>query len=138
MLTELYSYLQPYAYLLAWMVGFSVAALIVTLLAMPWFIASIPDDYFDADKRMQRKKNKAGILAAAGAILKNMVGLILIISGIIMLVLPGQGLLTLLIGLILINFPGKYKLEKKLLGNPQVLKSVNWFRRKRGKKEFSL
>jgi hypothetical protein len=49
-----------------------------------------------------------------------------------MLFLPGQGLLTMLIGLMLIWFPGKYRLEKWLVHQPGILKGINWFRGKRG------
>lgn len=50
-----------------------------------------------------------------------------------MLVLPGQGLFTIFIGLILSNYPGKYKLERKLISIPSILKMVNWLRRKSNK-----
>ena len=50
-----------------------------------------------------------------------------------MLVLPGQGLLTIVTGLILINYPGKYKLEKKLVAMPSVFKALNWIRDKANK-----
>jgi UPF0716 family protein affecting phage T7 exclusion len=65
--------------------------------------------------------------------LKNITGLVLIIAGIIMLVLPGQGLITLTMGLLFINFPGKRKLECKLISNQKVLRSINWLRAKRNK-----
>ncbi len=53
-----------------------------------------------------------------------------------MLVTPGQGLLTLLIGLLLLNFPGKYRLERWLVRRPGVLRTLNWVRRRRGQEHF--
>mgnify|MGYP005656431805 FL=1 len=50
-----------------------------------------------------------------------------------MLVLPGQGLFTIFIGLILSNYPGKYRLERKLIAIPSILKTVNWLRKKSNK-----
>ena len=50
-----------------------------------------------------------------------------------MLILPGQGLFTIIIGLLLSNYPGKYKIEKKVIGIPSVLKSINWLRKKTNK-----
>jgi hypothetical protein len=47
-----------------------------------------------------------------------------------MLVLPGQGLLTILIGLVLVNFPGKYYLERKVIEQKKVLATMNWIRGK--------
>lgn len=49
-----------------------------------------------------------------------------------MFFIPGQGILTMLIGLGLMSFPGKYALEKKLIAQPAVLNSINWIRDKAG------
>ena len=51
-------------------------------------------------------------------------GYLLIIGGILMLVLPGQGLLTILLGLIFSDYPGKYKLEKKVAANVEANKKT--------------
>jgi len=51
----------------------------------------------------------------------------------LMLVLPGQGLLTIVTGLLLINYPGKYKLEQKLVAIPSVFRALNWIRVKANK-----
>jgi hypothetical protein len=47
-----------------------------------------------------------------------------------MLLLPGQGLLTILIGITFTNFPGKYKLEQALARKHSILRAMNWIRRK--------
>jgi hypothetical protein len=49
-----------------------------------------------------------------------------------MLVLPGQGILTMLIGISLVDFPGKRQLERKLIGQPAVLNTINRVREKFG------
>lgn len=59
---------------------------------------------------------------------KNALGALLLVLGAAMLVLPGQGLLTILVGLLLIDFPGKYRLERRLLGGPRVLRAINALR----------
>jgi hypothetical protein len=68
--------------------------------------------------------------------LKNLLGLLLVVLGLIMLVTPGQGIVTLLIGLLLMNFPGKYHLERWLVLRPGVLKGLNWLRRRQGQLPF--
>ena len=50
-----------------------------------------------------------------------------------MLVLPGQGLFTILIGLMMSNYPGKYYIEKKIIAIPSILKTINWLRKKSNK-----
>ena len=63
-------------------------------------------------------------------IIKNIIGYVLIVGGILMLVLPGQGLFTIVIGLMLSNYPGKFFIEKKFIAIPSILKTINWLRRK--------
>tara|TARA_B100001057_G_scaffold120887_3_gene119633 strand:+ start:11978 stop:12196 length:219 start_codon:yes stop_codon:yes gene_type:complete len=63
-------------------------------------------------------------------IVKNIIGYILIVGGILMLVLPGQGLFTILIGLMLSNYPGKFYIEKRFIAIPSILKMINWLRKK--------
>jgi len=55
-----------------------------------------------------------------------------------MLVLPGQGVMTVLIGVALLDFPGKHRLQRWIVGRRGVLDALNWIRRKRGRPPFSL
>ncbi len=50
-----------------------------------------------------------------------------------MLVLPGQGIITLLVGLMLLEFPGKQRLLQRVLGQRQVLRAVNRLRQRAGR-----
>lgn len=69
-------------------------------------------------------------------LVKIIAGIFLLICGIVMLVLPGQGLLTILLGLSLIPFPGKHKLEQNLLARKSIRASLNWIRTKANKEPF--
>ena len=55
-------------------------------------------------------------------------GILLILAGIVMLVIPGQGLLTIFLGVFLMDFSGKYHLERRLIQQKQVRESINWIR----------
>jgi hypothetical protein len=70
--------------------------------------------------------------------LKNAVGSVLVIAGILMLVLPGQGILTLFVGLTLVDFPGKRRLELWLIRKRPVLHAVGWIRSKSGRPALRL
>jgi hypothetical protein len=61
-------------------------------------------------------------------VLRNLLGGALVVAGIAMLVLPGQGILTILIGLLLMDFPGKRRGEIYLLRKRTVARAVNWIR----------
>ena len=103
-----------------------------------FIVAAIPDDYFEQNKRPKLYYKPFSIAWLIKKIFKNILGITLLLSGIAMLVLPGQGLLTLIIGLFLIDYPGKYRLEKKILTYPFILNSINWLRKKRKKNLFKL
>jgi hypothetical protein len=65
-------------------------------------------------------------------VLKNACGIVFLIAGIAMLILPGQGFLTVLIGVMLVNFPGKYRLERRFIRIRPVARSINWIRSRAG------
>ena len=107
----------------------SIFIFLISILGISWFVAQIPEDYFLRSKRQPSKwKEQKPILRFVVMFGKNLIGLSLIIGGLLMLVLPGQGLLTIVTGLLLVNYPGKYKLEQKLSSMPSILRALNWIR----------
>ena len=46
---------------------------------------------------------------------------------------PGQGILTVVVGILLMDFPGKKRLERRIIGIPRVLEAINRLRRNRGR-----
>ena len=109
----------------------SIFIFLISILGISWFIAQIPEDYFLRSKRQPSKwKEQKPILRFVVMFGKNLIGLSLIIGGLLMLVLPGQGLLTIVTGLLLVNYPGKYKLEQKLSSMPSIFRALNWIRLK--------
>ena len=105
-----------------------------TLAIVPLLVIRIPADYFQESGRHRvNQHGRSGLVHLLLIALKNLAGAVLILLGIMMLVLPGQGLLTILIGLLLMNFPGKYRLERWLVSREPVLHSVNWLRSRRNK-----
>lgn len=89
----------------------------------------------NADKTKPVKSIYSGFNFIVGTT-KILLGIFLLVCGLAMLVLPGQGLITILIGLSLIPFPGKHKLEQYLLARKSVRSSLNWIRLKAHKEPF--
>ena len=89
-------------------------------------IISLPPDYFTHKKGVSSIKNP--ILRVFLQILKNVCGMVFLLAGFIMLFIPGQGLLNILAGVILCDFPGKRRLERKIIERPLVLSTVNKIR----------
>lgn len=128
---SLWEWLQSHENLLGWMFGLSLASLVLTALLLPVFVVRLPEDYFLATR--QELAGRRGVvhwIARAG---KNLLGFVFVLAGLAMLLLPGQGLLTLLIGLLLLDFPGKRAIERRLARRPKVLGFLNRIRARRGR-----
>jgi hypothetical protein len=109
-----------------WGVGiFSVLAVVASIVFVPRFLASLPDGYLRDGEPVHH-----GPMALR--VLKNVLGVFLVLLGVLMLVLPGQGLLTLMVGLFLIDFPGKHRVLQRLISRPKVLGVVNKLRQRHG------
>lgn len=110
-----------------------------SLFVIPVMVSRLPVDYFIYGKRIRRDAdNPRTFTESSLVLLKNITGVILVLLGIAMLVLPGQGLLTILIGLSLCNFPGKYALERKIVRTPSIFRGLNWLRNRAGKPPLEL
>jgi Putative transmembrane protein (PGPGW) len=120
-----------------WVVAGSAAVLLLTPVAVAWAIVQLPPDYFTReDRRPLSTWDEHRMLRPLFLIAKNLLGFVLIIAGIGMLVLPGQGLLTLVVGLVLTDFPGKFHLERWLATRRPVWRSLNWLRKRAGRPEL--
>ncbi len=103
-------------------------------------LVKIPADYFCSHYDRQIWSGRAPALRISAAIGKNLLGIILIMAGIVMTLpgVPGQGLLTILLGIMLVDFPGKDRLERKLLYRPAVRNSIDKLRARFGKPPLQL
>ena len=128
-LDTLYQFITNYKKFIFWLGSISAVIFVFSLLSIKWLVALIPSDYF-IKKEGSKFKKKYPFLWFLSLIIKNIFGYSLIIGGIFMLILPGQGVFTIMIGLMLSNYPGKYAIEKKFIAIPSVLKGINWLRKK--------
>lgn len=111
----------------------SVVFFIGSLIAIPFILVRLPTDFFDTRVPRRWMENHHPVLRLFGHLVKNAIGAIFLFVGFLMLFLPGQGILTMLIGVTMLDFPGKRKLEARMIGQPAVLSTVNSMRQKFGK-----
>lgn len=133
-ITEFVSNYKTY---ILWLATISLFVFIFSLVSIKWLVALIPTDYF-VKKNISKSKKSYSLLWLMSIIVKNIIGYTLILGGILMLVLPGQGLFTILMGLILSNYPGKYTIEKRIISIPRILKTINWLRKKSNKPRLEI
>lgn len=109
-----------------WLAMTSISAVLFTasLIAIPIVCIRLPTDYF---VRLPPRRARWKV------VLRAVIATVLIVTGLAMLVLPGQGLLTILLGLSLLDFPAKRAWQRRLLQRPSVLRPINGVRRRAGK-----
>lgn len=114
------------------LIGLGITSVILFLgsvVLIPLIIAYLPKDYFT---RTIKPFNQLNPLHMVGRVAKNLIGTLFLLSGSIMLFIPGQGILTILLGLSLIDFPGKRYLETRILNSPKAKLLIEWCRSKSG------
>ncbi len=122
-----------------WMVGASILTFLAFLIIIPILVVRIPADYFSHGKYHKKLwANHHLVLRMVLLIGKNILGSIFLLAGILMLVLPGQGLLTVLAGIMLLDFPRRHRLVRWIVARPQVLETLNWIRRRAGRSPLYL
>jgi hypothetical protein len=132
---ELLDWLKANDGLLAAFGLLSLGMFLVSLVIFPLIIIFLPHDYFMRPEPSIATLNPFRIVLR---ILKNALGCVLIVAGLLMLFLPGQGLLSLLLGLSFLQFPGKRQLELRLLRLPRIRSSVAWVRQKANRRPVLL
>ena len=112
----------------------SLLMLILSAIGLPWLIGNLPSDFF------QQKANppRRSFFCTLRLIVRNLLALLLLIAGVAMLVLPGQGLLCIVMALALSDLPCKWRVMQHLVSTPSLSAVLNWIRQSRGKPPFEL
>mgnify|MGYP000444273883 CR=1 FL=1 len=128
-MTAITDWIQANEQLLQLLGSLSLLLLALTLVALALVVISLPADYFTRDRREPSSRTHPHPLLWRGlSLLKDLLGILLVLIGIALLVLPGQGALTILIGLTMTNFPGKYRLERRMIRQRAINKTLNKIR----------
>lgn len=137
LLSSLFDWFKTHDAILGWLIGASVLMLVISVAAVGWVIIRVPADYFARENPDEGQwAHRHPLIRAALIIGKNLLGLVLLAAGVLMLVLPGQGVLTIIAGLFLLDIPGRHRLVMWLVRRPPVLKSLNWVRERAGREPF--
>ena len=122
---DIYNQYQDYIHLV---VTFSALVFVVSLIFTPFLISKIPQDYFTNAQYHRLEINHFGHIVAV--VIRSFFGFLLIVLGLVMLFTPGQGILSIIVGLFLMEFPGKNRIERKIIENDAAYKVLNWMREK--------
>ncbi len=135
--------------LIALAASLSAILFALAVITLPLVIIAIPADYFTRERDpgagglLAITKKRLGryghpLLVILVLMVKNLVGLGFFLAGFIMLFIPGQGLLTMFAGLLLVNFPGKRRLELSIVRKKAIRAAIGWIRAKAHKEPLSI
>jgi hypothetical protein len=121
-------------------VGIFVVSFFANLGIVSFILVKLPADHFSKSRKTKFWAGPRPWLHAAKVIGKNIGGVLLVALGVVLSLpgVPGQGLLTVLLGIMLLDFPGRHRLEQKLLSKPSIVNSINKLRGRFGKKPLEL
>jgi hypothetical protein len=103
-------------------------------------LVRLPPNYFCHSRPRDFWIDRHPVIRWTGLVGKNVLGLLAVILGVILSApgIPGPGVLMILIGITLLDFPGKREWERRLVGRPRVLGTINQLRARYGKPPLSL
>jgi hypothetical protein len=133
---EFVAWIERHDVLVWWFAIGSAVIAVGMLFTTPWLVSVIPDDYFATKERPPiATRSEHPALRWALRIGKNILGLVLIVIGLLLSLplIPGQGTIMALGGLLLLEFPGKRRLEMWIIRRQRLLRAINWFRARRGR-----
>jgi hypothetical protein len=111
-------------------VGLFLFSLTISFASIAIVLVKIPANYFSSHYKQDFLPDSSWAVRWGAVILKNILGVMLVILGLLLSLpgVPGQGLLTILLGLIMIDIPGKRPLEAKIIKRPAILSAANRLR----------
>jgi hypothetical protein len=124
-------FLETYGW---WLAAVSVVMLLVSLVVLRVLLVRIPSDYFVRHVPAFPGKRHP-VLEATFVVAKNILGIVLVLVGLLMSLpgVAGQGILTILAGLSLMNFPGKRRLLRMIVGQSLIESVINNIRSRAGR-----
>ncbi len=120
--------------LLFWLAIVAIASLVLPAVFLPIVIVRLAADHFIVSTHELNERRTGGGWVLF--VLRNLLGVLLFVAGVALLFLPGQGLLTMLIGLLIVDLPGKRALELRLVRKPTILNELNRLRARHGRPPF--
>lgn len=117
-----------YQSLLPWLPLLTISGVLMAIasaVALPWILIQLPEDYFVTAEKRNPDRSPIGWVIW---LLRNSLAMVLFVIGLMMLVLPGQGLLMILISLGVSTLYHKYSLERAIMRRKTVFDTVNWIR----------
>jgi len=125
---------QLWAALTWWQIPFAivgfVATFVISYVVVTFILIKMPENYFRSDYEHHFLSDRHPVFRTTAIVVKNIIGVLVILTGIVLSLPgePGTGSLTIFIGIMMTDVPGKRNLEAKIVHRPAVLSAINRLR----------
>jgi hypothetical protein len=136
----IFDYFVEHQQQITWGLLVFIVSLVVSSLLTLFVLLRLPANHFEANAIPTDDPQHPQWRRTLGMIVKNVIGVGLVILGLVMALpgVPGQGLLTMFIGVVLLDFPGKRVFERRIISRPAILRTCNRLRVRFGKPPFTV
>ncbi len=125
--------MEPWTHLLKIVFWGTVGLSLIGVVLLPLLVIHLPADHFIPPNRRRASTGANRMGRPVVVVIRNLLAAPLFLAGVLMLFTPGQGALMILLALSVASFPGKDRLERRLIALPGVLATLNMIRIKGGK-----
>lgn len=132
----MFPYLKAHALDFGLAAGIAVVSALLSLGLVTLVLIRLPPAYFQGEGSPSVFfEGRPAWQRTAAFVGKNILGMLLILVGILLSLpgVPGQGILTILVGILLVDFRGKRRIEQRIMKIPAVLRGANKIRARFGK-----
>lgn len=121
-------------------IAFFLGSLLLSFAAIAIVMVKVPKNYFSTHYKRDFLPGSPFLVRWGAVIAKNVFGAFLVLLGIVLSLpgVPGQGILTILLGLIMLDIPGKRPIESRIIQRPAVLSAINKLRAKYGREPLEV
>lgn len=121
-------------------VAIFVVSLVATSALVTAFLVKIPADHFVSTHSPLSRKFRSLGARIAYRFTKNFIGVVLVATGLVLSLpgVPGQGILTILVGIFLLDIPGKRRLELRIIKRPRIINNINRLRARFGRSPLTV
>ncbi len=115
--------------------GVGVASFVVATALVAFVLVRLPEDYLEKQEDEPFLPGRPAWMRVSARIGKNLLGVVAVALGIMLSLpgIPGPGALVILIGVMLLDLPGKRRMERRILGTPKMLAVVDRVRARFGR-----
>ncbi len=112
----------------------TVGVSLVGVVFLPLLVICIPTDHFGHPNRRRGWTGTKNVgQRPIVVVIRNLLAAPLFLAGVLMLFTPGQGILMILVAISIATFPGKDRIERRIIALPGVLATLNMIRAKAGR-----